>query len=414
MDTTEAMDTTDQPNTKTDKIGEKDKESETDEEVVEIMTDKEVEEIIAITVPVVDIPYHNMLYQNNITYPPNHGVVYTHPHQHPHQVLYTQGPQAPGDTKHTKPHTQTSQDAQEAQPQMQTQPHAQAHSPAQYQQGPSNGYRGQNHSYRGQNSYRGNSYRGQNYSYRGGNNPYRGVNRTDREVNHRPILNKDKVMLAIRNSDDFARAEHPDSRIDLSTYAKWLDRRTRFDRSTQNLLSDVYTQHKTPEDRFITDSRILDKEDTVVTDKIFKDLNDFKDPLGYTFLNKYYSMLKTPFSKAAVNKQNCICGTKSIGTLRQTLYHLCNEHSHMYKGQVKCLLCLTTGKEPKIFDTAEGLSKHLTNAHEKSMFSTHIQACFNTPNDADLFLLGYGQMVMAYTMGQLAKEGHLSNKFWEG
>jgi hypothetical protein len=222
-------------------------------------------------------------------------------------------------------------------------------------------------------------------------------------------------MMAIKESDDFGRSAtltvDAEKKVDFGTYAKWLDRRTRLDRSTMNMNMNQQDVNR-PEERFLTDPRQLNKLDTHVTDKVFCDWNNQADQQGQEFLSKYYSALKVPFTKETVNKQNCICGQKSIGTLRQTMGHL-RDHSHMHLGRVRCILCLTNGGEPKIFDTPDGLFRHLSNAHERTLFSTHIQPNFATPNGADLFLLGYGQLLMSYTLGELAKAGFLSNKFWD-
>ena len=266
---------------------------------------------------------------------------------------------------------------------------------------------GQDHqyNYRGHRGHRG--FRG----HRG--HPYRGAH--GGVVHPRHIRNFDKVRAAIRESDDFGRTDRltaeAEKKIDYNVYGKWLDRRTRLDRSTMNTV-DLSSPDKRPEDRFLNDPRQLNKLDTKVTETIFSDFNNQQDPIGYTFLNKYYSALKVPFSKETVNKQNCVCGKESIGTLRQTVGHL-GTHSHMHMGRVRCILCLTNGGEPKIFDTPDALFRHITNAHERALFSTHIQADFPTPNGADLFLLGYGQLLVSYTLGELARQGYLSNKFWE-
>ena len=227
-------------------------------------------------------------------------------------------------------------------------------------------------------------------------------------------LNIDKVNAAIRESDDFGRTDrltpYAERHIDYHTYAKWLDRRTRLDRSTMNIVET--TPDKRPEERFLTDPRQINKLDTKVTETIFNAFNNQNDPSGFNFVNSYYSVLKVPFSKESVNKQNCVCGKESIGTLRQTVGHL-GTHSHMHMGRVRCILCLTNGGEPKVFDTPDALFRHITNAHERALFSTHIQADLDTPNGADLFLLGYGQLLMSYTLGELARKGYLSNLFWE-
>ena len=271
--------------------------------------------------------------------------------------------------------------------------HGPQHHPAQEHQ---NNYRG----HRGHMGYRG---------HRG--HPYRGGNRG---TGHRNILNFDKVHQAIKESDDFGRTDRLTAeaakKIDYNTYGKWLDRRTRMDRSTMKIVENQ--PEKRPEERYITDPRQLNKLDSKVTETVFNDYNNQSDPVGFNFMNSYYSALKVPFSKEISNKQNCVCGKQSIGTLRQTVGHL-GTHSHIHLGRVRCILCLTNGGEPKVFDTPDALFRHITNAHERSLFTSHVQANFPTPNGADLFLLGYGQLLISYTLGELAREGYLSNKFWE-
>ena len=260
------------------------------------------------------------------------------------------------------------------------------------------------YNYRGHRGHRG--FRG----HRG--HPYRGAHGGVAHPRH--IRNYDKVRAAIRESDDYGRTDsltaEAEKKIDYNTYGKWLDRRTRLDRSTMNIVD--HCPAKRPEDRFLNDPRQLNKLDTKVTETIFSDFNNQQDPSGFNFMNSYYSALRVPFSKETINKQNCVCGKESIGTLRQTVGHL-GTHSHMHMGRVRCILCLTNGGEPKIFDTPDALFRHITNAHERALFSTHIQADFPTPNGADLFLLGYGQLLISFTLGELARQGYLSNKFWE-
>ena len=325
-----------------------------------------------------------------------------HPQAPQPQAPQPQAPQAP------QPQAPQPQAPQPVAPQAQ---HAQIpvvqgyHGPTYAYHGPQ--AQGQDHqyNYRGHRGHRG--FRG----HRG--HPYRGAH--GGVVHPRHIRNFDKVRAAIRESDDFGRTDRltaeAEKKIDYNVYGKWLDRRTRLDRSTMNTV-DLSSPDKRPEDRFLNDPRQLNKLDTKVTETIFSDFNNQQDPIGYTFLNKYYSALKVPFSKETVNKQNCVCGKESIGTLRQTVGHL-GTHSHMHMGRVRCILCLTNGGEPKIFDTPDALFRHITNAHERALFSTHIQADFPTPNGADLFLLGYGQLLVSYTLGELARQGYLSNKFWE-
>lgn len=240
--------------------------------------------------------------------------------------------------------------------------------------------------------------------------PYRGANRgTDRH-----FLNYNRVNQAIKESDDFGRTDTLTAdaarKIDYHTYGKWLDRRTRIDRATMNIVDNQ--EGNRPETRYLTDPRQITKPDLKVTEKVFNDFNNQSDQVGFNFMNSYYSVLKVPFSKEIGNKQNCVCGKQSIGTLRQTVGHLGN-HSHIHLGRVRCILCLTNGGEPKVFDTPDALYRHITNSHERSLFASHVQANFPTPNGADLFLLGYGQLLISYTLGELAREGYLSNKFWE-
>ena len=276
------------------------------------------------------------------------------------------------------------------------------------------GYRGQRgHPYRG--AHRGHPYReahlGHGHDHGHGYGHGYDQEHSYSDGAHHPSYNR--VMNAIKNSDDYARAETltpaAARKIDCYLYARWLDRQTVDDRSTMTIRD---TPESRPEDRFITDPRILTKTDLSVTTDLFNDFNNPDDPVGYSFLNKYFSALKTPFCKDTDNAQRCICGWQGIGTLRQCVNHL-ESHSHMDKSRVRCLLCLTLGASPKVFDTPDALFRHISNVHERTLFSTHLQANFDTPNGADLFTLGFGQMVQAHTIGQLAKRGFLSRKFWQ-
>ena len=337
----------------------------------------------------------------------------THPQQSQASQPQTQQPPAP---QPPAPQPQAPQ-PQASQPQA-------SHPQAQPAQAPRpQGYQGPRYAYHGPQPHPQGAYHQNHRGYRGnraprGNrghwgHPYRGAHR---DVGYyRNILNYDKVTAAIRESDDFGRTNtltpEAERRMDYSTYAKWLDRRTRMDRSTMKIVENNGSGDL-PEDRFLTDQRQLNKLDTTVTETVFKDFNNQRDQSGFNFMNSYYSVLKVPFTKEIENNKNCICGQQSIGTLRQTVGHL-GTHSHMHMGRVRCILCLTNGGDPKIFDTPDALYRHITNVHERTLFSTHVQTNFPTPNGADLFLLGYGQLLISYTLGELAREGNLSNKFWE-
>ena len=146
--------------------------------------------------------------------------------------------------------------------------------------------------------------------------------------------------------------------------------------------------------------------------ELYSSYMNSSDPVGRSFMKRYYPTCEPLFSKDTNNKVKC-CDDKPTGTIRQNLNHTLEEHSHVTLKKVQCLPCLATGQGREAFFSSPGrLAKHISNSHEKLLMTAHMRA--KTSKKSDIWLQAYSQCLIGATIDKLHQNGYLSDNFYLG
>ena len=144
-------------------------------------------------------------------------------------------------------------------------------------------------------------------------------------------------------------------------------------------------------------------------DNLFNSFMDEQDHVGRGFMKDHYHSINPVFTKLKRNNFRCCRKEEPVGTVRQQANHAVEDHSHVCRSQVKCLACLTIGREA-IFCSPARLARHISNVHERLLICGHQRAHMRSKSDP--WLQAYSQMISSFTIERLHMQGYLTDNYY--
>ena len=149
------------------------------------------------------------------------------------------------------------------------------------------------------------------------------------------------------------------------------------------------------------------------TEEMWKDFREIKNTQdGEEYMRKYYNAITPGFCKErGPNARKCTMGcTCPVGTVNQASNHIIQDHSHVNKQGVYCIIC-PLNNQKKCFKTPGGLMKHLQKEHEKMWILYSMGPKDGQPRNVMKAWLGFIQLITAKTIDNL--QNHLGKSYFD-